>query len=287
MSHRCGVLNSNRKCFYINAITHLHLPHSPLCYGWSPSAPVISCPSRKRYQDGADKASVVGKNCSESMLGCYKRLHLWALLNQSSEQQKKWLLWEQSHFGHFWRLVKHGSGTKTTLALLQEGGPLLGPKSGLLSNTWKWIDQGDMCADKARDFIGKGHPGGEQEGKGTQENCSATWLSVSGFMVMGLVFGWSLANHSGSGSFLVVRASLSQDGFQRGGFWEVGRTYGLASPFDLSRILQAGGGLLVPCSLPGLSVVKQLIQMVTVVPGQGGWFWSVVPLPASCRMVPF
>ena len=35
---------------------------------------------------------------------------------------------------------------------------------------------GDTCADKARDFIGKGHPGGEQEGKGTQENCSAAWL---------------------------------------------------------------------------------------------------------------
>ena len=25
-------------------------------------------------------------------------------------------------------------------------------------------------ADKARDFTGKGHPGGEQQGKGTQEN---------------------------------------------------------------------------------------------------------------------
>ena len=45
-------------------------------------------------------------------------------------------------------------------------------------------------------------------GKGTQENCSA----VSGFMVMGLVSGWSLANHSTSESFLVVHASLSQDG---------------------------------------------------------------------------
>ena len=67
-------------------------------------------------------------------------------------------------------------------------------------------------ADKARDFIGKGHPGGEQEGKGTQENCSAAWLEVFGFMVMGLVFGWSLANHSNSESFLVAQASLSQDG---------------------------------------------------------------------------
>ena len=41
-------------------------------------------------------------------------------------------------------------------------------------------------------------PGGEQEGKGTQENCSAAWLTVLGFMVMGLVSGWSLANHSNS-----------------------------------------------------------------------------------------
>ena len=61
-------------------------------------------------------------------------------------------------------------------------------------------------------FIGKGRPGGEQQGKGTQENCSATWLTVSDFMVMGLVSGWSLASHSNSASFLVAHASLSQDG---------------------------------------------------------------------------
>ena len=49
-----------------------------------------------------------------------------------------------------------------TAELLQEGGPIPGPETGLLSNTQKWIVQGDTCADKARDFIGKGHPGGEQ-----------------------------------------------------------------------------------------------------------------------------
>ena len=43
--------------------------------------------------------------------------------------------------------------------LLQEGGPLPGPETGLLSNTRKLIVQGDTCADKARDLIGKGHPG--------------------------------------------------------------------------------------------------------------------------------
>ena len=52
--------------------------------------------------------------------------------------------------------------------------------------------------------IGKGRLGGEQEGKGTQENCSATWLAVLGFMVMGLISGLSLANHSDSRSFLLV-----------------------------------------------------------------------------------
>ena len=42
------------------------------------------------------------------------------------------------------------------------------------------------------------------------------------------------------------------------------------SPFDLSRTLLAGGGLLVPYSLPGPHVVKQLMPMVTGEPGQGG-----------------
>ena len=47
--------------------------------------------------------------------------------------------------------------------LLQKGGHLPGPETGLLSNTRKWIVRGETCADKARDFIGKGHLGGEQE----------------------------------------------------------------------------------------------------------------------------
>ena len=46
--------------------------------------------------------------------------------------------------------------------MLQEGGPLTGPETGLLPNTRKRIVRGDTYADKARDFIGKGHPGGEQ-----------------------------------------------------------------------------------------------------------------------------
>jgi len=94
-----------------------------------------------------------------------------------------------------------------------------------------------------------------------------------GFMVMGLVSGLSLANHSDSESFLVVHALFSQDGCQIGEFWEVVRH--VVSHFDLSWTLPVGGGLLVPCSLPGSPVVKQLMQMVTMVPGQGGRFQSV------------
>ena len=49
----------------------------------------------------------------------------------------------------------------------------------------------------------------------------------------------------------------------------------VVSPFDLSQTLPVGGGLLVLYSLPGPPVIKQLMQMVTMVPGQGGRFQSV------------
>ena len=90
---------------------------------------------------------------------------------------------------------------------------------------------------------------------------------------MGLVSRLSLANHSDSESFLVVHALFSQDGCQREGFWEVVRH--VVSPFDLSRTLLVGGGSLVLCSLVGPPVVKQLMQIATMVPGQGGPFQSV------------
>ena len=66
--------------------------------------------------------------------------------------------------------------------MLQEGGPLPGPKTGFLSNTntWKWIVWGDTCADKSRYFIGKEWLDWEQWGKGTQENSSVTVVDGDG-----------------------------------------------------------------------------------------------------------
>ena len=53
---------------------------------------------------------------------------------------------------------------------------------------------------------------------------------------MGLVSGWSLANHSNSESFLVAHALLSQDGCYREGFWDVAGHP--ASRFDLSELFR-------------------------------------------------
>ena len=45
--------------------------------------------------------------------------------------------------------------------------------------------------------------------------------------------------------------------------------------FDFSQIILIGGGLLVPYSLPGPPVTKQLMQIATVVLDQDGRFQSV------------
>ena len=136
---------------------------------------------------------------------------------------------------------------------------------------------------QTRDFTGKGCLGGEQQAKRTQEDTSATWLIASGFMVMGLVSRLSLISHSDSRFFLVVCTSLSQDGFQWGGFWEIGRTYGLAFPlsFKLSWILPVGGSLLIPCSLPAPPVCCKRTHACGY-----NWAWSgwVVSVSGSCHI---
>ena len=48
--------------------------------------------------------------------------------------------------------------------------------------------------------------------------------------------------------------------------------------FDLSRILPVGDSLLVPCSLPGPPVLRLLMQVASVLPGQDGRLQSVFSL---------
>ena len=59
---------------------------------------------------------------------------------------------------------------------------------------------GDTCADKAKAFAGKGRPV-ESRGQENPGGCSATWLTVSGFMVMGSVSGLSVVSRSDPESF--------------------------------------------------------------------------------------
>ena len=96
--------------------------------------------------------------------------HLWFNGQGSLHVWSKVLEWHSTVCGAQWARLG-GSLRSCGGKVFQEGGPLPGPESGLLSNAWKWIVQGDTRADKARDFIGEGCSEGEQQGKGTQENC--------------------------------------------------------------------------------------------------------------------
>ena len=78
----------------------------------------------------------------------------------------------------------------TLVVVLPEGVSLSEPESELLSNTQKWIVLEDIHTDKGKKkkktlseksswtFVQ------EQQGKRTLENCFATWLTVSDFLVM-------------------------------------------------------------------------------------------------------
>ena len=92
-----------------------------------------------------------------------------------------------------------------------KGTPFQGLKLGSCLTLGNELSEETHLLTKQEILLGKG---GEQKGKGTQEN-SVTWLAVSGFMVMRLVSGWSLANHSNSGSFLVTHASAKMDASER------------------------------------------------------------------------
>ena len=84
---------------------------------------------------------------------------------------------------------------------------------------------------KQETSLGKG-PWVESSSVGfpSQENCYATWLAVSGFMVMGLVSGLSLANHlTQSPSWWCKPCSAKM--YARERFWEV--LGHVVSAFDL------------------------------------------------------
>ena len=79
-----------------------------------------------------------------------------------------------------------------------EGGSFTGPKWGSCLTLRNELSGETYMLTKQEILLGRGSQAESSRVKGTQENCSPTWLAVSGFMVMGLVSGWSLANRSNS-----------------------------------------------------------------------------------------
>ena len=130
-----------------------------------------------------------------------------------------------------------------------------------------WIVGRDSDIDSAKDFTGKGHLGREQQGKGTQENCSALWLAVYGFMGMELVLGLSPANHlawlifglTQGPSWWCLHLSAKMDSSTK----DSGRLVGFSPHWPLPLILPKFCRLVfraAPCSLLEPPVVRQLIQ---------------------------
>ena len=113
--------------------------------------------------------------------------------------------------------------------------PFPGPQTGHLSDTQKWNVRGDTCADKQETLLGRA-PGGEQEGQGTQENCSV-WLPVPGFMGTGSVSRWPLADHSNQSlSWWRAHRSAKMDASERdSGKWTDARCLPLTFP-ELLRV---------------------------------------------------
>ena len=120
--------------------------------------------------------------------------------------------------------------------------------------------RGDTCADKARDFIGKGtrvESRRVREPWRTAHSLGFYGDGISFRVVFGQSFEFSL-------SWWCTHRSAKMDASERdSGKWMDTRM----SPLDLSRTLPVGGGLLVLYSLSGSPVIKQLLQMVTMVPG--------------------
>ena len=77
----------------------------------------------------------------------------------------------------------------------RKGNPFQGPRVGSSLTLGNELSEEAHVLTKQKTLLGRGALGREQEGKGTQEHCSAMWLTVSGFTVMGLVSRLSLAKH--------------------------------------------------------------------------------------------
>ena len=117
------------------------------------------------------------------------------------------------------------------------------------ADTRKWVDWGNTGIDKVRDFIGKGHSGGELQGEET-ENSSAMWFTVLDFTVIWLVSGclWPITLTRGPSRWCACHSAKMDSSKQVSGRVAGHMDWSLFSPLDVSWIILVNGSLLDPCS---------------------------------------
>ena len=119
------------------------------------------------------------------------------------------------YIGKYWGKVSFKS-TNNLQDFVTGRGPILEPESGLLCNTWNELSKETHMLTKQETLPGRGTLGESRRVREPRRSALPV-LSGWGFMVMGLVSSclWRI--------ILTQGALLSQEGFQQGGLWEVGR----------------------------------------------------------------
>ena len=163
---------------------------------------------------------------------------------------------------------------------MQEGGPLPGPEMGTCLTLRNELSEETYMLTKQEISLGRGAWVESSRVREHRRNAlpyGLQFLVLCNWVGFQIVAGQSLWLRY----FLIVYASLSQDGFQRGGFWEVSRTYGPASHFDLSWIL-----LVSKYSLSLLHSLQDLLFKITHTSGfYGAWPEQEVSVSSSSNIL--
>ena len=135
------------------------------------------------------------------------------------------------------------------LHYLLEGRPLLGPEHGLSLTLRNELSKETHMLKKQESLLESGTEVDSMRKREPRRIALPCDSQSQGLEWCRLLSGLSLTTHllsahiwSDSGSFLVQNVSLSQDGFQCEGFWEVGWTqYGRVSPPSLCILWSSPG----------------------------------------------
>ena len=154
------------------------------------------------------------------------------------------------------------SASSELVVVLQEGGPLPWSKTGLLSNTQKWTVHRDTCVMKQRILLGKDSWVENRRvrvPRRTALPCGSHAFYGDGIsfpVVFSLSFWLRVLPGGANGG--VSRSAKMDAGEKDSGRWSDMWCHFLTC----LRTLPVGVGLLVPCTVPGSPVIKQLMKLL-------------------------